>query len=74
MRLKRRRATIKSLPSRDSEVTLGLTADPAWNHESVLAIYRRIEDWHGEPDPARRAGHILCRSILGGLHHQYARI
>ena len=21
-----------------------------------------------------RAGHILCRSILGGLHHQYARI
>jgi choline dehydrogenase len=48
--------------------------DPAWNYESVLAIYRRIEDWHGEPDPARRAGHILCRSILGWLHHQYARI
>jgi transposase InsO family protein len=21
-----------------------------------------------------RAGHILCRSILGGLHHQYTRI
>jgi hypothetical protein len=21
-----------------------------------------------------RAGHILCRPILGGLHHQYARI
>jgi transposase InsO family protein len=21
-----------------------------------------------------RAGHILCRSILGGLHHQYVRI
>ena len=21
-----------------------------------------------------RAGHILCRPILGGLHHQYVRI
>jgi hypothetical protein len=21
-----------------------------------------------------RAGHILCRPTLGGLHHQYARI
>ena len=21
-----------------------------------------------------RTGHILCRPILGGLHHQYARI
>jgi choline dehydrogenase len=21
--------------------------DPAWNYESVLQIYRRIEDWHG---------------------------
>jgi hypothetical protein len=21
-----------------------------------------------------RAGHILCRSILGGLHHQHGRI
>jgi choline dehydrogenase len=28
--------------------------DSAWNYESVLKIYRRIEDWHGEPDPARR--------------------
>jgi len=26
----------------------------AWNYESVLAIYRRIEDWHGVPDPKRR--------------------
>ncbi|HEY4047236.1 MAG TPA: hypothetical protein VGM27_10270, partial [Acidobacteriaceae bacterium] len=25
--------------------------DPAWNYESVLQIYRRIEDWHGAPDP-----------------------
>jgi hypothetical protein len=21
-----------------------------------------------------RTGHVLCRPILGGLHHQYARI
>src|SRR6202171_4767762 len=25
--------------------------DNAWNYESVLNIYRRIEDWHGAPDP-----------------------
>lgn len=23
------------------------TGDPAWSYESVLNIYRRIEDWHG---------------------------
>jgi choline dehydrogenase len=28
--------------------------EPSWNYESVLGIYRRIEDWHGEPDPRRR--------------------
>src|SRR6202165_874735 len=25
-------------------------ADKAWSYESVLNIYRRIEDWHGAPD------------------------
>ncbi len=30
--------------------------DPAWGYESVLGIYRRIEDWQGAPDPLRR-GH-----------------
>ena len=30
--------------------------DPAWNYDSVLAIYREIENWRGKPDPARR-GH-----------------
>ena len=28
--------------------------DPAWNYNSVLKIYRRIEDWHGAPDPKYR--------------------
>jgi choline dehydrogenase len=28
--------------------------DAAWNYESVLNIYRRIEDWHGSPDPKYR--------------------
>lgn len=35
------------------------TGDPGWSYESVLDIYRRIEDWQGEPDPARRG--------IGGL-------
>src|ERR1700716_934104 len=26
----------------------------AWNYQSVLNIYRRIEDWHGAPDPKYR--------------------
>lgn len=25
--------------------------DPAWSYRSVLDLYRRIEDWHGVPDP-----------------------
>ncbi len=28
--------------------------DAAWNYESVLELYRRIEDWHGDPDPKYR--------------------
>jgi choline dehydrogenase len=30
------------------------TGDPAWSYESVLNIYRCIEDWHGAPDPKYR--------------------
>jgi choline dehydrogenase len=29
-------------------------ADQAWSYQSVLDIYRRIEDWHGAPDPKYR--------------------
>jgi choline dehydrogenase len=28
--------------------------DPGWSYESVLKIYRAIEDWHGAPDPKYR--------------------
>jgi choline dehydrogenase len=28
--------------------------DAAWSYESVLNIYRRIEDWRGAPDPGYR--------------------
>src|SRR5271167_2078805 len=28
--------------------------DDAWDYPHVLDIYRRIEDWHGAPDPERR--------------------
>jgi choline dehydrogenase len=28
--------------------------DRAWSYESVLSIYRSIEDWHGSPDPDYR--------------------
>jgi len=28
--------------------------DEAWGYRHVLDIYRRIEDWHGAPDPERR--------------------
>lgn len=35
--------------------------DPTWSYDSVLAIYREIENWRGKPDSARR-GHdgLLC--------------
>src|SRR5262245_36339771 len=30
------------------------TGDPGWGYESMLDIYRRIEDWQGAPDPRYR--------------------
>jgi choline dehydrogenase len=38
----------------DWDVFASESGDPAWNYESVLNIYRRIEDWHGTPDPQYR--------------------
>jgi choline dehydrogenase len=30
------------------------TGDECWSYQSVLGIYRRLEDWHGPSDPDRR--------------------
>jgi choline dehydrogenase len=30
------------------------SGDMAWNYQAVLNLYRRLEDWHGEPDPKYR--------------------
>jgi choline dehydrogenase len=38
----------------DWDVFASEAADPAWNYESVLEIYKRIEDWHGAPDSKYR--------------------
>jgi choline dehydrogenase len=35
--------------------------DPGWSYESILRVYRRIEDWQGAADPVRRG--------QGGLVH-----
>jgi choline dehydrogenase len=39
--------------------------DPAWNYDSVLGIYRRIEDWQGEPDVTRRGsgGEVFVQPV-----------
>jgi choline dehydrogenase len=40
--------------------------DAAWNYDSVLNLYRRIEDWHGEPDPKYRGtgGPMFVQPLL----------
>ena len=38
----------------DWEFFASESGDPAWNYDSVLNIYLRIEDWHGAPDPQYR--------------------
>jgi choline dehydrogenase len=41
--------------------------DPAWSYESVLKIYRQIEDWQGAPDPEHRGtgGLLFINSGIG---------
>jgi hypothetical protein len=54
-----------------------------FGHGRVIPVHRFLEARFEEPStvglpPISRAvelaGHILCRPILGGLHHQYLRI
>jgi choline dehydrogenase len=54
--------------------------DSAWNYESVLPLYRRVEDWQGEADPSYRGtgGPIFVRpspftSPLGPAAFESAR-
>lgn len=39
--------------------------DDAWGYAPVLDIYRRIEDWHGAPDPLRRGqgGDVFVQAV-----------
>jgi len=41
------------------------SGDTAWNYESVLKIYRRIEDWQGAPDPTRCPNSSLSSRPVG---------
>lgn len=38
----------------DFEMWAREAGDPAWGYAHALEIYKRIEDWQGAPDPARR--------------------
>lgn len=38
----------------DFDLWAEASGDSAWGYEAVLAIYRRIEDWHGPADAHRR--------------------
>jgi choline dehydrogenase len=40
------------------------SGDTHWGYQHVLEIYKRIEDWHGAPDPARRGtgGHVFVQA------------
>src|SRR5260221_5248077 len=39
---------------RDWDFFAAEAGDPAWSYASVLQLYRRLEDWHGAPDPQYR--------------------
>jgi choline dehydrogenase len=44
---------------RDWDFFAEASSDPNWSYESVLDIYRSIEDWRGAPDPLRGSGGLL---------------
>lgn len=40
--------------ARDWDLFAAESGDRSWSYQSVLDVYRRIEDWCGDPDPRRR--------------------
>ena len=46
---KRSNETHESKTDPESRLARKGNGDDAWSYESVLTIYRRIEDWHGAP-------------------------
>jgi hypothetical protein len=59
--------TASGAASLNSAATIALADDLVSNFASMAGagnVSRAVD----------RAGHILCRPILGGLHHQYCRI
>ncbi len=44
------------------------------NYYNEVRTHLSLEKDAPVPRTVERAGHILCRPILGGLHHQYVRI
>ena len=44
--------------------------DPAWNYDSVLNIYRRIEDWRGVQDPRRFLNMMMMMMMIFIVLHR----
>jgi choline dehydrogenase len=49
--------------ARDWDLFADESGDKSWSYQSVLNIYRRIEDWRGDPDPEYRGtgGEVVVR-------------
>lgn len=49
--------------AKDWDLFAAEAGDDAWRYQKVLDIYRQIEDWHGQPDPAFRGtgGDVLVQ-------------
>jgi choline dehydrogenase len=50
---------------RDWDHFAAVSGDPAWGYDSVLDIYRRIEDWRGAPDHRRGTAGIVTVTQAG---------
>jgi choline dehydrogenase len=48
----------------DFDMWAAETGGPGWSYSSVLKVYKRIENWHGPADDARRG---RCGPVHGGV-------